>query len=260
MAAEGLSAVHGFTTRLGGVSEGAYASLNLGESRGDAPERVLENYRILCDGLSLPPASLVYARQVHGSRVLRVTRGDGRPVFYGGRPEGDGLITTEANLPLMIFTADCTPILLHDPVRGAVGAVHAGWRGTVRDIAGEAVRLLTGEVGCRAGNIRAAIGPCIGACCYETGGEVADAVFSLLGDRARACVTPRGEKAMVDLKAVNRLLLIWAGVSPENIEVSPECTACLPEKYWSHRVTQGVRGSQASVIMLKGTETSHGEH
>lgn len=252
MAADNIAAVHAFTTRRGGVSDGVYASLNLGESRGDEPERVLRNYELICGALGAPIDALVYSRQVHQAHVRRVTRRDGHPPFYSGRPEGDALITTEENLPLIIFTADCTPILLHDPVRGAVAAAHAGWRGTVRDIAGETVRSMAGELGCRPGDIQAAIGPCISACCYETGAEVRDAAVSALGYGSADFIVPRGDRFMVNLKEINRLLLIRAGIPAENISVSDECTSCLSEKYWSHRVTGGVRGSQASIIMLKG--------
>lgn len=250
--ADNITAVHGFTTREGGVSRGVYESLNLGVNRGDSPSDVSENYRLICRALKIPMERLVFSRQVHGNRVKAVTSGDSlgdihKPVPY----EADGLITAERNLPLIIFTADCIPILLHDPASGAIGAVHAGWRGTVMDIAGGAVRKMQSELSCSPPDIRAAIGPGIGQCCFETGDEVPPAIRRLLGKVAEPFISRRGVKFMIDLKGLNRELLIRSGVLPGHISVSPHCTMCLPQKYWSHRYTGGVRGSQASIIMLR---------
>ncbi len=184
MEAETLSAVpglvHAFTTRAGGVSEGIWSSLNLGFNRGDEPERVEENYRILSRALSLDPERLVFTRQVHKDTVRRVTAEDRRlplsaPVPY----EADGLVTNEKGLALFVFIADCIPILLSAPEAGAVGAVHAGWRGTVADIAGKGVLALCREYGARPQEIRAAVGPGIGPCCFETGPECPAAVGAL---------------------------------------------------------------------------------
>lgn len=257
MTSDNIPTVHGFTTRYGGVSSGIYESLNLGEHRGDEDENVRENYRLLTEALGLK--RLVFTKQVHGNTVRHVTSADAHELFSPIPYEADGLITDEPDLALVIFTADCIPILLCDPVRGAIGAVHAGWRGTVSDIAGEAVRKMWAEFGSNPSDIRAAIGPGIDKCCFETGAEVPAAVLNALKDvcdhvSPADYITPAlGGKFMVDLKAVNRTLLISSGVKPENISVSDECTKCLHDKYWSHRHTGGNRGSQASVIMLKGS-------
>lgn len=253
MTADSISVPHGFTTRYGGVSDGIYESLNLGEHRGDDPARVRENYRRICNALSMPLAQVVFSRQIHETTVRYVTEADRHTLFEPVPYDADGLITDRPDVPLIIFTADCVPILLHDPVRRAVGAIHAGWRGTVADIAGEGVRQMVTQLGCRAADIHAAIGPCISVCCFETGPEVPAAVRELLGPAAERWIMPRGEKAMVDLKGVNSALLIRAGILPEHIDVSPECTMCRSDKYWSHRATDGNRGSQATLIMLKGT-------
>jgi hypothetical protein len=253
---EKIGTVHGFTTRYGGVSEGIYESLNLGEHRGDREECVRENYRRLSDALGLN--NLVFTKQVHENTVKVVTASDTHELFTAVPYNADGLVTNEPNVTLVIFTADCIPILLHDPIKGAIGAVHAGWRGTVADIAGEGVRKMQSEFGSDPRDIRAAIGPGIGRCCFETGKDVPAEVFSVLfatGGTGRPddyLDTLGNEKFKVDLKEVNRILLTRAGVLPENIDVSDECTKCLHEKYWSHRHTGGKRGSQASVIMLKG--------
>ena len=249
--ADHISAPHAFTTRFGGVSAGIYASLNLGENRGDDPDCVRENYRRLKAALGID--ELVFSRQVHGTDVRRVTAADAREPFDPLPYEADGLVTDEPGLSLIIFVADCIPILFHDPIRGAVGAAHAGWRGTVADIAGITVRRMVSEFGSDPKHIRTAIGPGIAACCFETGPEVPEAVLNALGDEGTAFITPSRNpgKSMVDLKGVNRALLLRSGILPEHIAVSPACTMCHPDKYWSHRHTHGERGVQAAIITLK---------
>lgn len=149
----------------------------------------------------------------------------------------------------MVFSADCTPILLHDPVRGAVGAVHAGWRGTVMDIVGKAVKKMQSEFGCTPENINAAIGPCISLCCFETGSEVYESVSALLGTDSEHFAFKKADgKYMIDLKGINQFLLNRVGV--RNVSVSDECTKCSSTKYWSHRATNGRRGTQCSCIVL----------
>lgn len=262
MTSSNIGVTHAFTTRVGGVSGGIYASLNLGQNLGDDPACVRRNYEILGSALGFDPAGLVFTRQVHSSVVRIVTKADGRQPFEPVPYEADGLITAEKDVPLIIFAADCVPILLYDPAlssnSGVIGAVHAGWRGTVRDIVGNAVRQMARSFQSNPSDIRAAIGPCISACCYETGADVKNAVYQILGGEASRFIVPRevvsnGSKYMADLKGINRLLLIRAGVKPENIDISPDCTSCSNDKYWSHRVTNGKRGSQASIIMMKGS-------
>lgn len=253
MTSSNISAPHAFTTRFGGVSSGIYATLNLGQNLGDDPRSVQRNYEILGSALGFEPARLVFSRQVHGTDVRVVTNEDMLSPFETIPYEADGLITAEKNVPLIIVTADCVPILLFDPVGCAIGAVHAGWRGTVQDIAGKAVRKMARSFGSNPTDIRAAIGPCISMCCFETGDDVKVAASHVLGGETSQFIVPRGEKFMIDLKGINSLLLERAGLKAENIDISPECTSCLCDKYWSHRVTNGLRGSQASVIMMKGS-------
>ena len=249
MAAPNIPFSHGFTTRYGGVSRGAFESLDLGENRGDESERVRENFRRVKAALGMD--KLCFAHQIHENKVRYVTGADAREPGDGTPPDCDGLVTDEEGLALIIFIADCAPILLCDPERHVIAAAHAGWRGTVADIAGEAVRAMEG-LGCDPAGIRAAIGPCISRCCFETGPEVPEAVTAALGKEGREYIdgSERDEgKFFVDLKGVNRALLIRAGLRPENICVSDECTVCESGKYWSHRVTGGLRGSQAAIIV-----------
>lgn len=254
LTAEGISVPHCFTTRHGGVSEGYLSSLNLGIHRGDKPENVRRNYEILGEALGFDVNNLVFTRQTH-TNIVRVAgaenRGEGldREV----EPECDALVTDTPGLVLAAFTADCTPILLHDPVTGAVGAVHAGWRGTVADIAGNAVRAMEENFGSRPENIRAAIGPNIGVCCFETHEDVPNAVRAVLGEAAEGFIVSAGEKFRVDLKGVNAALLRRAGV--RNIEISCDCTACRPDLFWSHRRVGNDRGSLAAIIVCEGGDS-----
>ena len=252
LTADGIGVSHCFSTRLGGVSEGYLSSLNLGAHRGDRPANVLENYRILGRALGFRIQDTVFARQVHTDVIRRVTAENaGEGLFFPVPQECDGLITDTPGLVLTVFTADCTPILFHDPVTGAVGACHAGWRGTVLDIAGKTAKAMQREFGCRPENIRAAIGPNIGFCCFETDADVPDAVKALLGEEEAApFIRSEGSKFHVDVKGINAWLLRRAGVG--HIDISCDCTACKPDRFWSHRVTKGRRGSLAALIRCEG--------
>ena len=255
LSADAIAASHCFSTRLGGVSEGIFESLNLGIHRGDKPANVLENYRILGRALDFSIRQTVFTRQTHTAIVRAVDDSNaGEGLFFPVPQECDGLVTDTPGLVLTVFTADCTPILLHDPVTGAVGACHAGWRGTVADIAGNTVRAMVREYGCEPRNLRAAIGPNIGFCCFETDADVPEAVRALLGADAEPFIRTVGSKYRVDVKGINAFLLRRAGV--ETIDVSTECTACNPDRFWSHRVTHGQRGSLAALIKCEGSGNS----
>lgn len=249
LTAEGIAAPHCFTTRYGGVSTGHLDSLNIGMHRGDAPENVVENYRILAEALGFDVINVVLTRQVHSGIVRVVTKADAMGLDHHLYPECDGLVTNDPGTVLTVFTADCTPILLQDSVTGAVGAVHAGWRGTAADIVGNAVRAMVDAFGCKPENIRAAIGPNIGKCCFETGAEVPQAMIAALGEAAKAHITAKENKYYVDLKAINASFLRRAGVT--KVDISEDCTKCQCGRFWSHRVTGTVRGSQGAIIVCK---------
>ncbi len=253
LAAEGIGARHCFTTRPGGVSTGPLASLNIGMHRGDTAENVAQNYGILANALDFDPKKLVLTHQVHGDTVRRVTARDHAGLDHHAYPECDALITCDPGTALVVFTADCTPILFFDPVTGAVGAAHAGWRGTAMDIAGKTVRAMQAEFGCDPKQIRCAIGPNLGPCCFETDGDVPAAMLEAFGEAAREHIRPAGNKFYVNLKAINALALRRAGVA--HIEISPACTRCAPERYWSHRLHGPGRGSQGAIIICKEAVT-----
>lgn len=253
--------LHGFSTRLGGVSEGVFASLNFRGSRpgpdipADRPERVRENYRRFCAALGADMDGLVLSKQIHQETVRHVTLADAgkgllRPTDY----TADALVTNEPGLNLMVFSADCIILLLHDPVTECVGAVHAGWRGTALDLPAKTAAEMGRLFGARPENIRAAIGPGIGPCCFETHSDVPDALRAAFGSGADAYIAPLGEKWTVDLKAVNAWRLRQVGVLAEHIDVCPLCTGCRQDLYWSHRKVGDRRGVQGALIGLRPCE------
>ena len=250
LAAEGITAPHCFTTRFGGVSEGYLSSLNIGVHRGDDPRNVEKNYKILADLLGVTCDDFVVTKQTHSDIVRAVDSSDrGKCLVEGASAECDALITDTEGVALVVFTADCTPIILHDPVTGAVGAAHAGWRGTAADIAGKTVRAMVAGYGCDPKNIRAAIGPNIAQCCFETDADVPHAMLAAFGKGAMPFIRKVGGKYYVNLKEINALALRQTGVS--QIEISTECTACQPDRFWSHRRVGGQRGSQGAVIVCR---------
>lgn len=244
--------LHGFSTRLGGVSGGYYASMNLQCSGSDGRENVLENYRRFCAALGTDVRNVVRSRQVHEDTVRHVTAADrGKGLFAERDYTADALVTNEPGLGLMVFSADCIILLLHDPVTASVGAVHAGWRGTALDLPAKAVGEMGRLFGAGPENIRVAVGAGIGPCCFETHDDVPDAMRAAFGSGAEAHIRPRGGKWTVDLKGLNAWRLREAGVREENIDVCPDCTACRTDLYWSHRISGTRRGLQGALIGLK---------
>lgn len=249
LTADNITVPHCFTTRLGGVSAGHLSAMNLGYNRGDAAENVAENYRILGRALGFSADALVLTRQTHSDIVRPVTKADANGLDNHTYPECDALVTNEPGTALVVFAADCTPVLLHDSVTGAVGAAHAGWRGTASGIAAKTVEAMVRLYGCRPENIRAAIGPNIGPCCFETDADVPQAMLAALGEEANVHIRPQRDKYYVNLKALNALHLRRAGVT--DIEISPLCTACSTDRFWSHRRHGAQRGSQGAIIVCK---------
>lgn len=250
----GSGAVHGFSSRLGGTSKGYLSSLNLGTARGDSMENVRENFRRFGVAVGFDSKKTVFSRQVHRDDIRLVTAKDCGKGLYRERDydSADGLITDCPGIPLAVFSADCIPILFHDPVRRAVGACHAGWRGTAMGIAGKIVRLMQKEYGCRPEHIRMAIGPGISRCCFETHEDVPQAMWAALGKQVDLMIykLPNG-KYLVDLKAINALWGQLAGVPKTQIEQSDACTSCLQNLFWSHRHTGEARGVMSAVIQLQ---------
>ncbi len=247
LTAEGISTSHCFTTRFGGVSQGSQSSLNLAIGRGDSMENVEANLRILGKALNFEPERFVMTMQIHSDIVRVVTDADCNGLCHRNYPQCDALVTNTPGVALLVFTADCTPLLFHDPVTGAVGAAHAGWRGTAQAIGARVVEAMAENFGSRPEDIRAAIGPNIGMCHFETDADVPEAMIAAFGAEAREYIRKDGEKYFLDLKAINALCLRRAGV--KHIEISDACTMCQPHRFWSHRVTKGDRGSQGAIIV-----------
>lgn len=251
-----LRSKHAFATRLGGVSKLAHTcSLNLAFNRGDSEEIVLENLKLFGEAVGFDPKSVISLPQIHSANVIDVDasmRGEG----YFKPPHGscDGYVTADKGVVLGVKTADCVPIILEgDDCEGntiAVSALHAGWRGTVDGIAEKGVSTLL-EKGVKVGNIRAAIGPSIGMCCFEVSEDFLQTVACIRGESFVYKFTDlRNGRYYADIKAMNVELLQDCGVLTENIDVSLECTFCLRDKYYSHRYTKGIRGTMLSVVFM----------
>ncbi len=247
--------VQAVTARFGGVSAGDFTSLNAAMHNGDAVENAIENRRILAGALHLAADRFVTAEQVHGDAVYRVTEKDaGRGAYsYGDAiAETDGLITDVPGIALLMFFADCVPVLFVDSVRKAIGLCHAGWRGTAAKIASKTVRAMRDAFGSRPEDLRAAIAPSIGPCCYEVDGVVEKKIRAAFGDGADGLLQPRGGgKWLLDLWQANAVSLREAGVLPEHIEVSRVCTCCNASVFYSYRAQQGKTGRIAVVLCLK---------
>lgn len=238
-----LAVPHGFSTRIGGVSAAPFDALNLGFSSGDDPEAVRANRARFAAALGLN-APIVTAHQVHGPavRVAEDTLGE-------ADCKADSVVCAEPWSAVGVFTADCTPILLWDPGTGAVGAVHAGWRGTVADAAGEAVRAIARRYGADPARMIAAVGPAIGPCCFEVGPEVA-AAFAEAG--LPEAVVPREPKPHVDLWLANQRRLTAAGLAPGNVHRSDACTFCDAGRFYSWRRDAGETGRMQAAIAGTG--------
>lgn len=243
---------HGFASRLGGVSTGPCSELNLGLTRHDKPEAVRENYTRFCAALGTDVNSLVFSHQVHEDTIRVVQASDVLADIFDPIPyDADGLITDQPGLCLTIYYADCIPVLLYDPVKKVIAAVHSGWRGTALGIAPQAVKKMADLYGSDPKDVLAAIGPGIGPCCFETHDDVPTAMTAQLGQGVMDHVTtlPNG-KFQVDLKGILTWQLTSAGVTLDHLEVLPLCTGCHPELYWSHRKMGDQRGNQAAMIQL----------
>lgn len=243
---------HGFSTRLGGVSEGIYASMNLSFTRGDDPEKVRENFRRICKSMGVSEEQVVVSAQEHHTVIHNATAADrGRGVTRDrGYTDIDGLLTDEPGVVLCTQYADCVPLFFLDPVKRVVGTSHSGWKGTVARIGAVTVDRMCSDYGCNRRDILAAVGPSIGPCCFEVDAPVYEA-FSQMKEFDGGCYQARpGGKFHIDLWEVNRRILQASGISPEHITVTDLCTRCRPDVFWSHRATGKDRGSLAGFIAL----------
>jgi YfiH family protein len=249
-----LQAPHAVSTRHGGRSAPPYASLNLAGRVGDDPEAVRYNREVFLGLIGHKPETAVGVRQVHGNRVVVATLQDaGRGVTpeAAKAEEGDALIICDPGIALIVLGADCTPVLLWDPVRKAAGAAHAGWRGTVAGVANEVVRAMGETFGSRPEDIRAGIAPAIGRCCYEVDAAVEAPLREHHPAIADRVLQPgRPGHWMLDLQEANRLQLLAAGLQQDHIEVLALCTSCRNDLLYSQRVEGYPCGRFAAAIAL----------
>lgn len=247
--------VHFVTTRNGGVGQGEYASLNLGEYCGDEATAVTENRKRLCHALCIPEDALFVPYQTHESRIrlidssfLALSKEEQCAALYGV----DALVTREPGVCIAVTTADCVPLLLYAPDKRVIAAVHAGWRGTVLQIASQTVAYMVEHFGCDPQQLRAFVGPAIGSADYEVGDEVVDAFCRIEPEVDRVIKEdPLTGKPHADLWEANRLQLLRAGLLTESIEVAGLSTYSHPEDFFSAR-RQGVRsGRMLTGAMLK---------
>lgn len=246
--------VSAFTTRMGGMSRGKYASMNMSFSNGDSARSVRKNYDILFDALGLDPEKAVFSHQTHTNNIRIVKECDiGKGiVIHRDYNNVDGLITNLKGVALITQFADCVPLLFYDPVKEVIASSHAGWRGTVKEIGKKTVEKMVKHFGCDPANIKVAIGPSIGKCCYEVDGPVFEA-FMDFGYMFTNTVFLKKEngKYMLDLWTANRIILEKAGIKSENICTTDLCTCCNSQFFHSHRASGGSRGNLAAVIALK---------
>lgn len=244
----GVQAV--FSTRDGGVSEGAFSSLNLALHVNDNADDVLQNRKTFLSELGYSEGKSIVAEQVHGVRVIQVTRADlgrGMKLLNTAIPECDGMVTLEAGVGLLCFYADCVPLYFFNPKIGIVGLAHAGWKGTAGNIIKEALAKIS-LAGGRPEECLAAIGPCIGSCCYEVGENVASVIREKFNEVSRSVITEASPgKYKLDLIKANEVSLISEGVPRENISIANLCTFCNASQFYSYR-REGVTGRMAAFI------------
>lgn len=249
-----LGIPHGFTTRMGGVSEGEFESLNLAYSpeRSDSSDNVERNYDILLSAFGVSPKNAVRTHQLHTDRVVACDSLSGVGFTSPDFTEGtDGLVTLKDGQLISARMADCLPILLCDTKSGAVGAVHSGWRGTIELIGTKAIRLMCDTYGSDKNDILVSFGPSVGACCYEVGKEFYENFINTHGDILKPAFSQKGASLYADMREVNRILMTKSGVPDKNIAIYTPCTCCNPAHFFSHRRQKSQRGTMAAVIVCK---------
>ena len=239
--------MNAFSTRLGGISQGYFAEMNLCFGRGDPDETVRENFRIFSEAVGFSIDQLVLSDQEHTTNVLRVTKADrGLGITRTDHlTEIDGLITNDPGVILYNEYADCVPLLFADPVHKAIGVSHSGWRGTAARMGEVTVRAMKREFGTDPADLIAVIGPSICQACYEVGEEVACHFPA-------TCLIDKGNgKYQLDLAEANYLILNESGLKPEHIYRPELCTSCNRDWLFSHRATQGRRGNLGAFLMIR---------
>lgn len=249
---------HGFSTRLGGVSEGDYASLNLSFTRGDKEEAVKENFRRIGEAIGVRCEDMVFTQQTHTTNVRVATEADRgmgilRPRDY---TDVDGLVTNVPGLCLVTFFADCVPLYFLDPVKKAIGLSHSGWRGTVGKIGKTTIEMMQEQYGSNPSDILAAVGPSICQDCYEVSEDVILQFKACFEEEFWSELFHGKEngKYQLNLWKANELIFLEAGIKKEHIAVTNLCTHCNSKILYSHRMTGERRGNLCAFLALKENE------
>ena len=241
--------MHGFTFRTGGTSTPPYDTLNLGTHVGDHPQAVGENRRKLAAALGYAPENVVSGEQVHGTKIRHVSvphKARGHLVPEDALPETDGLICTQPDIVLMAHAADCAILFFYDPQVKCIGLAHAGWRGTVAGMGPAMIRAMT-ELGCAPENIRVAVSPTIGHCCYQVGSNV---INEIPDDYHQDVLLQKEDAMFLNIPGLHVIQLKNAGVQSKHIVQSQYCTCCHHELFFSYRASGGTTGRMAGVISL----------
>lgn len=245
---------HGISTRIGGVSEGYFSSMNFSTLVGDSEENVLENYKRFCNAIGVDYKKCVCSKQTHTTNIRVVTEEDiGKGVAIPRDYDDiDGIITNVPGIVLVTHYADCVPLCFVDPIKKVIALSHSGWKGTVGKIGALTVQKMVKEFGCDTKDILCGIAPSICPDCFEVDFPVANEFLGLEGTNPKKTVRKReGEKYDVNLWEANREILISAGIPEENITVTDLCTKCNPDIFHSHRATGGKRGVIGVFLSLK---------
>lgn len=231
-----------FTTRQGGISKAPYTSANLAFHVGDNPDDVVKNHDLLAQALSYDRQALLHMRQIHSDRVVLIDE----TLNFDSPPECDALITNLPNTPLMVMSADCTPILLYDPVHQAIAAIHAGRAGALGEILPKTVRDMKKHFGSLPADIHAVLGPSIHGCCYEINSSIANETQTKGYSEA---LRFDEERIFLDVNTILGMQIKKLGI--EKVEVIQECTSCHHDRYFSYRADHQHTGRIAGVIILR---------
>lgn len=245
---------HWYTTRIGGVSSGAYASMNPGITTKDELQNIMENRRLLKEAFKINPRETL--NLVHGDKVLRIEE----LAPEGEVPEADAAITNVPGLPLVIFYADCAGVYIVDRAKKAIGLAHAGWRGTAASIALKTVNAMRKEFGTNPKDCTAVIAPSIGPCCFEIGEDAAEIFFESFSreyseqhrkELKESISKINKGKYKANLWKINEIQLICAGIRPESISAANLCTFCREDLFYSYRRDNKITGRMGAAIVLR---------
>ena len=247
--------LHGFSTRLGGVSKEHLYSMNLSFARGDREENVRENFQRIAHAVGFQAEKMVFTHQTHTTNVRKVTEEDWGKGFSKERDysDVDGLITNVPQTVLTTFYADCVPSYLVDPVKKAIGLCHSGWRGTVGRISQVTIARMQEEYDSDPKDILAAVGPSICQNCYEVSGDVIEQFQDSFHEKywKELFYQKENGKYQLNLWKANEIILEEAGITKEHISVTDICTCCNPQLLYSHRASKGQRGNLAAFLMIR---------